>query len=223
MGIETQKIGFPKAVQLVAAVLMAKPLLDILMMQLVDIQSFNWVSWILLFAAGISLLVRHKTAWMFSIALCFAFVISTGITFMQEFDSSDSLYNTFKVIDCLLVFFVVGTVAYYFRYPYLDRRQSWLAPTADRFAIVTPIQLGSQQGTTVDLSYSGAYVLTSSGHSFKVDEKISVHLPEVHDLKCSAKIIAVEDKYARVQFEGLSSHQNQLLRQWLQSQNLQKV
>lgn len=223
MGIETQKMGFPKAVQLVAAVLMAKPLLDILMMQLVDIQSFSRVSWMLLFAAGISLLVRHKTAWMFSIALCFAFVISTGITFMQEFDSSDSLYNTFKIIDCLLVFFVVGTVAYYFRYPYLDRRQSWLAPTADRFAVATPIHLGSLQGTTVDLSYSGAYILTSSDHQLKVEEEIPVHLPEIQNLKCSAKVIAVEDKHVRVQFEGLSSQQNHLLRQWLQSQNLQKV
>lgn len=223
MQTSTQKIEFPKAVQLIAAVLMAKPLMDILMMQLTDAQNYSWISWLLLFAAGISLLVRHKTAWMFSIGLCTAFVISTGYSFIHEFDSAEPLLNTAKIVDCILVFIVVGTVAYYFRYPYLDRRQSWLAPTADRFAVSTSVILGTLHTHTVDVSYTGANILNTTDEVFKVGDKVPLHFEEIEDIHCLAKIINVQGQNVRVQFEGFNSLQTNILRQWLNTHHSRKI
>ncbi len=223
MQTSKQKIEFPKAVQLIAAVLMAKPLMDILMMQLTDAQNYSWISWLLLFAAGISLLVRHKTAWMFSIGLCAAFMVSTGFSFVQEFDPAEPLLNIAKIVDCILVFIVVGTVAYYFRYPYLDRRQSWLAPTADRFAVSTSVILGTLHAQTVDVSYTGANILNTNEALFRVGEKVPLQFKEIEDIHCVAKIIDVQGQNVRVQFEGFSAAQTNILRQWLHTHHNSKV
>lgn len=223
MQTSTQKLEFPKAVQLIAAVLMAKPLMDILMMQLTDAQNYSWLSWLLLFAAGISLLVRHKTAWVFSIGLCSAFVISTGFSFIREFDSSEPLLNIAKIVDCILVFIVVGTVAYYFRYPYLDRRQSWLAPTADRFKISTSVVLGTLHTQTEDVSYTGANILNTSSEVFRVGDKVPLQFEEIEDIQCIAKIIDVQGQNVRVQFEGFTAQQTHILRQWLNTLNDSKI
>lgn len=210
---------FPKTVQLVAAILIAKPVLDIIMMELTDAHNFNWISWILLSAAGMSLLVRHKTAWIFSNILCFLFMIATGVSISQDFDSTEQVLNIAKVVDCFLVIVIVGVVAYYFRFPYLDRRQGWLAPTADRTEATMPLVLGPVEVTTVDLSYTGAQVLNTSSHVFTVGEKVPFQIEEIGDIRGTAKIIAIHEQSVRIQFEGLTSTQSSLLQQWL---NLRK-
>lgn len=213
----------PRAVQLVAAVLMVKPILDVLMMQLTDVHNFNWISWLLMFAAGVSLLIRHKTAWIFSITLSLGFVISSILNFLHDLDSTDTLMNFAMGADCLLVLLVVGTVAFYFRYPYLDRRQNWLSPTADRFVVGIAAKLAGATTQTVDLSYAGACLMATSQMDFKVGDYVTLEVDEINDLECQVEIISIDAEYVRVRFEKLSDQQENILKQWLHSQNLQRT
>ncbi|WII73704.1 PilZ domain-containing protein [Bdellovibrio sp. 22V] len=214
----------PRAVQMAAAVLMMTPVLDILMMQRTGTQVFSWISWLMIFGAGVSLLIRHKLSWVIGIGLCSVVVISTAYRLVTTMGDIDPAVSAAMMLDCMLVLFIVGTVSYFFRYPYLDRRQNWFAPTGDRFSISTPVVLRGVETQTIDLSYTGARIaLPASTEPFKTGETVTLQLSEINDIQCRAKVVEVRDNLVRVRFEGTSSSEKDLIRQWLNSQNLQKV
>ena len=215
----------PRAVEMAAAVLMFTPVLDLIMMQRTGVAVLNWVGWVSVFGAGLTLMIRPKLSWVLGMILCGIFVISTLVSLFKGFGVVDPAISTARVLDCLLVLFIVGTVFSFFRYPYLDRRQNWFAPTGDRFVVVTPVVLnGKVNGETVDLSYTGARISVPEGvESFKKDQVLTLVLSEINDIQCKAKVIDVKDKVLRIHFDGLSSSEKDLLRQWLGSQNLQKT
>ncbi|WP_373997752.1 PilZ domain-containing protein [Bdellovibrio bacteriovorus] len=213
----------PRTVQMAAAVLILTPVLDILMYQRTGTQIFSWVGWLLIFGAGVSLMIRHKSSWLLGIVLCALFVLNTGYGLIRDMEHVDPLISTAKLLDCLLVLFIVGTVSYFFRYPYLDRRQNWFAPTGERFSIATPVILNGTETQTLDLSYTGARIAVPNAASYKAGDKLSVQFTDINDIQCSAKVIDVKVDHVRVHFEGTSASDKEMLRQWLNSQNLQKV
>lgn len=223
MGNEIQVTSLPKTVLFVVIVLLLKPVLDIIVIQMMETQTYNWTEWLFLFATSISLLVRHKTAWMAAIFFCLAYAVSTGFHFISAFDSAEVEYNAAIVIDVVLVLAVVSTVAFYFRYPYMNRRQAWLMPVGKRYEISTPIRINEIEGSTIDLSESGTHVLLKTSHSFKPDDSVKILLTALPELKCSAKIVTTEDNHLRIHFEKLSRRQKKFLRQWIQSQNAKRV
>ena len=225
--MENKSVGLarPVAVQLAAAVLISIPLMDMLSSQRSGEFMFGLVSWIMVCGAGISLMIRHKSAWVMGMTLCVAFVLTN--LYQLAFLSTAGVNpwaSTIKLMDCLLVAFIVATVFYFFRYPYLDRRQNWFAPTAERFKVEMPVVLnGDLQTKLVDLSYTGARIAVDAAAPFKVDQRISVQLTEINDVLCQARIIDVNNGWMRVRFEDTSSQEKELIRQWLLSQNLQKA
>lgn len=223
METKTTTLERPRAVQMAAAVLIMTPLLDMMMLQRTGTQVFGILSWILIFGAGASLLVRHKSSWVLGIVLCGAFVITTGVSLVREMDVVDPVVSTAKLMDCLLVLFIVGTVSYFFRYPYLDRRQNWFSPTGDRFAITSSVVLGGVETQTIDLSYTGARIFVPDSAKFKSGDVVSLQLSEINDISCKARVVDVKADHIRVHFEGTSSSDKDLIRQWLNTQNLQKV
>lgn len=213
----------PRAVQMAAAVLIMTPLLDIMMMQRTGAQMFSWVSWIMIAGAGISLLIRHKSSWLIGIALCCFFVFNTANSLLHEIDSADPLISSAKLLDCLLVLFIVGTISYFFRYPYLDRRQNWFSPTGERFSVAMAVVLDGVETQTVDLSYTGAKILYNEAVKLKVGDKVPLQFSDINDIQCWARIIDVKQGQVRVHFEDTSAGDKELIRQWLSAQNLQKV
>ncbi|XGC79735.1 PilZ domain-containing protein [Bdellovibrio bacteriovorus] len=213
----------PRAVQMAAAVLIATPLLDIMMMQRTGTQIFSWISWVMIAGAGISLMIRHKLSWLVGITLCILFVVSTGVSLFQEIESADPIVSSAKLLDCLLVLFIVGTVSYFFRYPYLDRRQNWFAPTGERFALSMSVVLDGMETQTLDLSYTGAKISAPEGKLFKVGDKVPLQFSEINDIQCWARIIDSKPGQVRVHFEDTSAGDKEMIRQWLSAQNLQKV
>jgi len=213
----------PRAVQMAAAVLMLTPVLDLMMSQRTGAQVFNGLSWVLIFAAGASLMIRHKLAWMVGIVLCFVIIASTGYSLMKEMNYADPVISTARLLDCLLILFIVGTVTFFFRYPYLDRRQNWFAPTGNRYAISTAVLLGGVETKTLDLSYTGARIALPPQSSYKAGDTVTVQLSEINDIQCKARVIDVKEDHVRVRFDGVSTTDKDLIRQWLSTQNLQKV
>lgn len=225
MEAKSSTLERPRAVEMAAAVLMLTPALDLIMMQRTGVSVLNWVGWVSVFGAGLTLMIRHKSSWVIGVLLCIVFVVSTLMSLIKGFGVVDPVISSARVLDCLLVLFIVGTVFSFFRYPYLDRRQNWFAPTGDRFVVATPVVLnGNINGETVDLSYTGARIFVGeSSQDFQKNQVLTVVLSEINDIQCKAKVIDLKDKVLRVHFDGLSISEKDLLRQWLGSQNLQKT
>lgn len=228
MPMESKSVGLerPFVVQLAAAVLIAMPLLDIIVGQRTGSFIFDGVSWLLIFGAGASLMIRHKSAWMLGIVLSVVFALHNAVNLIQStVPGANPVIQTARLLDCLLVAFIVGTVFYFFRYPYLDRRQHWFAPTGNRFVAQIPVVLnGSIHTTSLDLSYTGARIALPQGaFDLKVGDHVSLLLTEVNDLLCQARILEIQPSYIRVHFEDTSSQEQELIRQWLSSQNLPKA
>lgn len=229
MPMKSKSVGLerPRVVQLAAAVLIAMPVLDILMGQRTGSFIFDGVSWLLIFGAGATLMVRHKLAWMLGILLSVIFVLYNLIILVNStVPGANPVFQTAKLMDCLLVVFIVGTVFYFFRYPYLDRRQHWFAPTGNRFAAQIPVVLnGNIQTTSLDLSYTGAKVALPESGTFdlKVGDRVSLLLTEVDDLLCQGRVLEIHAHHVRIHFEDTSSQEQELIRQWLSSQNLPKA
>lgn len=223
--VKTAGLERPLVVQLAAAVLIATPLMDILTGQRTGSYLFDMISWVLIFGAGVSLMVRHKSSWMLGIVLCLSFVVYTGYTIVLAIGpGGNPVTQTAKLLDCLLVAFIVGSVFYFFRYPYLDRRQHWFAPTGSRFAAQIPVVInGTIQSQTVDLSYTGARIAVPQGSAFKKGDRVSLALTEINDILCHGQILDVQESFIRVHFEDTSSAEQELIRQWLSSQNLPKA
>lgn len=221
---KTAGLERPLVVQLAAAVLIATPVMDILMGQRTGSYMFDLFSWALIFASGASLMIRHKSSWVAGIALAVAFVVYNLFLLLMNPSGALPLQQTTKFLDCLLVMFIVGTVFYFFRYPYLDRRQHWFSPTGNRFMVNIPAVLnGSIQTSTMDLSYTGARISVPEGASFKKGDRVSLLLSDINDLLCQAHVLNVDDGSIRVHFEGTSASDQELIRQWLSSQNLPKA
>ena len=212
----------PRAVQMAAAVLILTPLLDIVTMQRTGIQVFSWISWVFVFLAGVSLMIRHKSSWVIGLVLCMAFVVSTGFNLVKGIGVVPPSISVAQLLDCLLVVFIVATVFSLFRYPYLDRRQNWFAPTGDRFEVSMSLLVNGLKGETTDLSYTGAKIRVADGE-FKKGDSIRIQLVDVNDIQCQARVIDVYKGLLRVHFEGMSSADKSLLREWLVAQNLKRV
>ncbi|UXR63107.1 hypothetical protein EZJ49_08460 [Bdellovibrio bacteriovorus] len=132
MEVKTTTLERPRTVEMAAAVLILTPLLDVMMMQRSGVSILTWLSWIFVFGAGVTLMIRHKSSWIIGIVLCAAFVVDTSYHLVQELNAVDPIVSSARLLDCLIVVFIVVTVFSFFRYPYLDRRQNWFAPTGDR-------------------------------------------------------------------------------------------
>ncbi len=222
---KTPALQRPRAVEISAAVLILTPFLDVLMMQRTGVAIFNWVGWITVFGAGVSLMIRHKLSWIVGIALCGLFVGSTLFVLIRGFYEVEPVISTVRLLNCALVLFIVSTVLSFFRYPYLDRRQNWLAPTGERVAVATPILLsGGVEAQTVDMSYVGARLRLPGGpNGLEKDSQIEIQLPDINDITCKARVVEIDQGLLRVHFVDMTSSDKEFLRQWLRSQNLQKI
>jgi len=213
--------------RIIALLLVLLPLIDLYLARTYGQTIFQPFQWILIVGTALSLLVRHKSAWAVGLVLMLIFV-STMIVeryWTSGGEDLDSMLGTAKFIGAMTGLYVIIVMMYFFRYPYLDRRQKWFGPTADRFMVQIPVLInGSISADTADLSYTGARIaLKDAGENFKKGDRISVQLPEVTDLVCQGEVIAKENGLLRVNFDKMDGESKETLRQWLLSQDIKKA
>jgi hypothetical protein len=207
-----------------AFTLMVIPVMDFTTMHTGSTVPLEIIGWLVVFAAGISFLIRHKLLWLVGLVLCALFIainLSHLMFFQEPVLETEAI--AFKIVSSVVV---AGIAWLYFaRSPDLDRRQHWVGQTAHRFYVETPVVLGGkEQCKTIDLSYTGARITVSQAREkFKVGQRVSVEVPDIDSLLCQAKIIAVSFNEIRVHFVDTSDREQELIRQWLNSQNLQGV
>jgi hypothetical protein len=187
------------------------------------------VDWLWLggiFIAGISLLLRHKSAWMTAVlVLLLVLLMNTYRAFTLDETQMNTEFVRVQILVSILVTFSVLIIAFYARYPFLDRRQQWLAQTAHRYGTATRVSMsiGSAvvQGTTNSLSTNGAQILfeelPEKAKDLKPDSSLDLTFPEMDDLKIETEVVELSGKVLRVKFKNFTWAERSRLEAWLKS------
>lgn len=211
--------------KITALLMVFLPLIDLYFARTYGQTIFQPFQWVLVTGAALSLLIRHKSSWALSVLFMLIFVGSMVKDRFWPGEDLDSQIGTAKFLGAMAGLYVIAVTLYFFRYPYLDRRQKWLGPTADRFEVKTSVLInGSIAGDTTDLSYTGARIsLKDQGTSIQAGDRLSLQIPEIADLVCQGEVIAKDEGVLRVKFDKIDSASKEILRQWLLSQDVKKA
>ncbi|MFS4457662.1 PilZ domain-containing protein [Bdellovibrio sp. HCB2-146] len=212
--------------RVIALIIAILPIYDLYLGHEYGQSIFTPLEWTLIVGSALSLQIRHKSAWMMGLLLMSIFVLKMAKErfFPVIQDEAEPMVRAAKFLGAMIGLFVIGTVGLLFRYPYLDRRQKWLGPTADRYMVQLPVTInGSISAETVDLSYTGAHIrLKNESENIQGGDRISLQIPEISDLVCQAQVIAREKDSLRVNFDNVEGSNKDILRQWLLSQDVPK-
>ncbi len=213
-----------KFLRIVPLVIMLIPIIDFLLSRNLDSAIFTMSERVLFFVAALCLLVRHKVAWLLSVIFMVLLIGLLANNLLVADYSELDLGAVTKFMWTVFGLSLLGILGYSFRYPYLDMRQKWFAPTANRYLVATPVLVnGKLAGKTTDLSYNGAKIILTTESELKQGDKVSVQLSEVCDLECQGVVIGREGVSLRVNFSPITGRNRDLLRQWLISQNFEKT
>ncbi len=181
---------------------------------------FDIITSFLLILSGLLLFKAHKTAWTLSlISLTLILGLNTYRIFYPPpgFESDlSTMHLGFSVCST----FVVMIIAFYFRYPYLDRRAQWFFPTAHRYDVQSNVEIVANDifsGVTESLSLSGARIrlkmdMGESAHKLK---HVDVIFNDLRKLKLTCEVIQYDDNILRVKFKRMSRSDRELLSNWL--------
>ncbi|KHD88818.1 MAG: hypothetical protein OM95_06765 [Bdellovibrio sp. ArHS] len=183
----------------------------------------DWVWLGLLFLSGILLFKPHKTSWTLAIlSLVFVLVVN-GYRFSTHALVGDGLFNQTHLVLSSFVTVGVLLLAFYFRFPYLDRRAQWLFPTAHRYEFATRADVVAQdifEGVTESISVSGARIrlkrdMEASSRGLRF---VDVIFPEIRNVKIKSKVVEYHENVLRLKFKDLSRRDRGYLHDWFRSQ-----
>lgn len=87
---------------------------------------FDWIWLGLLFLTGVLLFIQHKLSWTLAII---TLVVVLGINALRLFQADPNSIepNFLKIFSILAVVTTLGVlvIAFYFKFPYIDRRTKW--------------------------------------------------------------------------------------------------
>lgn len=157
----------------------------------------SWMDriWLLLtFSAGISLTIQRKTFWLVGMSVL---LVAGLFNLKNGFFDQDGFHGpTLETGFLLLSNFGVIGLLYHFRFPYLDRRESWWG-VHPRFACYLPVKGEGFSGRCLNVSMSGAF-LEIHDKTFEPGQEIHFTLGEMSYIK--AEIVRKGDKGYGVQF-----------------------
>lgn len=184
-----------------------------------SIPALDWIWLGLLFVTGILLFRPHKLSW--SIAI-FTLVLVLGINAYRLFNvDGNSIDPVFlKVFSILAIICTVSVlvIAFYFRFPYLDRRANWFT-NVRRFDIRTPAVAGGLKSVTESISYTGCRLSFDVPSEFKKGEVIRIRFLEISQAEAEAEVIERLEFGVRVEFRNQSTEFKQDLERWLKTRS----
>ncbi|MBX3040840.1 MAG: PilZ domain-containing protein [Bdellovibrionaceae bacterium] len=181
----------------------------------------DWLWLGLMFLSGILLLIHHKTAWLLAVLTLFM-VITLNVSSLLESEGT-GLLGTAQEIQVLFSVFLscsVLIVLFYARYPYIDRRQGWFGPTAERFDYRVPVRLVGDEihlGETESLSLSGCRIRLSRSWG-KADRLrfVEVAFPDCEGVRIKAQVVGVQDSTVRLKFRDFIIGQKTDFERWVE-------
>lgn len=161
---------------------------------------WDWAWLILLVITGVLLFRPHKLSWSFAIfTLMLILVINALRLYTVDTNSIDPRYLKVFSALALLCTFGVLIIAFYFRFPYLDRRADWVK-NIERYDFSTPVLLENMTCQTDSISLSGCRVISNEEISYKTDSTVKITLSEIYQRPITAKVIENSGRTARLEF-----------------------
>ncbi len=184
------------------------------------LQSIPLIEWLwlgLLFITGLLLFRPHKLSWSLAIfTLILVLIINAYRIYSADANSIDPVFLKVFSLFAIICTLAVLLIAFYFRFPYLDRRANWLTNTK-RFDIRTPALCSGVKAFTESLSDTGCRVSFDQPSEFKVEQKIKLLFPEISTLEATALVIEKLEFGVRAEFIQLDPQFKQDLSRWLKT------
>jgi hypothetical protein len=195
---------------------------------LMTIPFADWLWLAGIFVAGLALLLRHKSAWLVAV---FALMVVLGMNTYRAFTIDENVLNPefvrVQILVSILVTFSVLIIAFYARYPYLDRRQQWMFPTAHRYDFASPVTVHIAEGltgTTESISTAGVRIrLPKAIDALKHTEFVDITFNELENTKVKTEIVEYNGTTLRVRYKGFGWGERGRLEAWLKSKSDKKA
>lgn len=189
------------------------------------IRSIYWFEWIWLSAlalTGVCLLIRHRISWLLAMLSLTAIVLLNAYRFLVPPDGQQT-YADLYMIFAVFASATTWLLAFYFRYPYIDRRSQWLVGPALRYDMRTAVQVVADdiyEGVTESISISGVRIILQRdiGGAPKKMRFVDVLFPAIYGIKVTCEVVEYTDNILRLRFKRLSRKNRGLLMAWLKSQ-----
>lgn len=187
----------------------------------IHVMDWLWLAGI--FVAGFALLVRHKSAWMVAVV---ALLVVLAMNTYRAFTIDETILNPefvrIQILVSILVTFSVLIIAFYARYPYLDRRQQWMFPTAHRYDVKTAVVVhagGNINGTTESISTAGIRIrFPQRVDALKGKTEVEFSFAELPDLKViKAEVVEFSGDVIRLSYKSFGWGARGVLEAWLKS------
>lgn len=168
------------------------------------IPSLDWAWLSLLFLTGLLLFKPHKASWTLAlVTLIIVLLINVFRIFQVSDQSIDPNYLKVFSILALICTLAVLVIAFYFRFPYLDRRAGFLMNIA-RYEVTLPLRMQVENkdysGKTLSLSLSGVAVeLENKELELKVGGELSLKLEDMNS-GLRARVVESKSGLMRLQF-----------------------
>lgn len=192
--------------------------------------TIHWLDrlWLCLVAlTGLLLLKAHKTSWAAAI-LTLTLVLAVNVYRIFYPPGTQFDYSQVHMWLATGGTFTVLVLAFYFRFPYLDRRAQWFFPVAQRYDLRTAVQVLAHdifEGVTESISTSGARIRLQQdlGPANEDLRFVDVIFPAIRNIKLTGEIVEYRDNILRIRYRHLSVKERAHLVDWLKSQNETKA
>ena len=187
----------------------------VLMAFLQSIPALEWIWLGLLFITGILLFRPHKLSWSVAIfTLLLILFINAYRLYQVDTNSIDPIFLKVFSLLAIICTLSVLVIAFYFRFPYLDRRANWLS-NMQRVDIRTSVLCSGTAAITESLSSSGCLIAFEAESQLKKNDKVNLKFPEISNLEIQGIVVENLDRCARFEFQDLNAQFKQDLSKWL--------
>lgn len=188
--------------------------LNVFLPFLQSVPAIDWVWLSLVFISGVLLFRPHKLSWSIAIITLFL-VLAINAYRLYQVDSNSIDLNFLKVFSVMAIVCTLSilVIAFYFRFPYLDRRSNWIG-NIQRYDMRTNAVIGEIRGVTESISMNGCRLSFDSPCEFKAGEKTLIRFLEISKNEVEVEIVETLEFGVRVEFRNANVSFKQDLSRW---------
>jgi hypothetical protein len=183
----------------------------------ITLSNIDWFWSAACLLSGLLLLVRLKIAWILAMIQIFTVTILNMIQLLAslQIEGSAIQYN-FQFLFSVMTLAIVLLIASYFKYPYLDRRDTILMGIANRYKVSMDGDLNDAiAGKIISASISGVLMHLDEPRPFKIHHVYNLTVADLDVVDEIVSVVSVQDKEIRLKFESLPLRKMRYIRKKL--------
>jgi hypothetical protein len=178
--------------------------------------SFDWGICGLCLLGGLLLVFQRKLFWF--LAICILFLVAVLNLYHASILAARMQSFDYQFMLSVTVFLSIGLISYYYRFPYLDGRDTGLFGIAHRFTVSMPSKLDELQGSVTSVSVSGVLFVTSTPYDdIQVGDQMELTIAELGLTKVPVEVRGLQGEKIRLKFLWLGFQQFQSLKKQMKS------